>query len=219
MPKGFWKGATEGFNNTAPNATLMALREVLQEPRTQAELEMAKRRLENDDRQTQASIALAREQLSKFKADREADAETRARANSPEQRELDRSEQQAKVDSARALADQRKQRTSYDAKREELINKDPELAAFVQSIRPMMETAMDPEDAAKKFTAAIAAFQANRPKKAGAKAQTAAPGKDQTKAEAGDGKVIIQKNGQTKRVDRKAADVLTAKHGWAEVKQ
>lgn len=217
MPKGFFKGATESLNRVAPDAALMVLRQVLQEPRTQAELEMAQRRAANDENETRLQIELVREQIANSRSDQSYKAETRAFEQSPEQVELRTNERKARIDSTTALAEQRKARKASDERRDAELAKDPELNAFVASIRPLMEYAATPEEAGEIFNKAVQSFKVAREKsKPQAKAQgqgnptaKAAPGKADPNApvqmQLPDGRVVGIRADRVKDAESKGA--------------
>jgi hypothetical protein len=128
--KDFGRGLAKGGIGAAQQSAMLALRQALEEPRTEAEMEMAQRRLANDEADTRLRMDLLREQLANTRADTQYEAQTRARESSPEALALQKRKQEAEISKDEALADQRKQQKKLSEERLAAISDPEELKAM-----------------------------------------------------------------------------------------
>ena len=157
---GFGKDFGRGLAKTGPasaqQAAFLALRQALEEPRTEAELQMRERQMRLSEDENRIRMDLLREQISNSRADTQWESESRARASSPEALDRQKRLDEAEIGGKEALKGQREQQKALLGERLAAIEKDPEKLKALELFKnsDAVRFAQDPGQAA----AAIAQF-------------------------------------------------------------
>lgn len=219
----FGRGLARTGPAAAQQAMMLTLRQVLEEPRTEAELQMRERQLRLSEDENRIRMDLLREQLANTRADAQFEAESRARATSPEALDRQRREQEADIGAKEALKGQRERNAQLLSERLAAIEKDPEKLKALELYKgsDAVRYAETPEAAAASIASFLVALDSQFAKRRG----TTKNNKPEQEASGGqpekpsqDGLVTIKKGSQMKRVNRKSADALIKDFNWVEVK-